>query len=692
MTSLPSPVDVPVALASHAESLDYVSPEGNLCDPNRTVLDGCLPSPMQCAKGGYNGSWISSIDGRTATCVGGGWHISEYVGGEVDRVCGAVIRDDRVVAGSWRDPNQVCGAYGVGSGNGIKGNRYKPAVVGRSGAVSSSAPDASAAGISVLESGGNAVDAAVAMVFAVGVVAPESCGIGGGGFLLYRGADGTTAALDFREKAPAGLPAQFEALSTQSTKMFGTGHLVVGVPGTVAGMVAARGRYGSMPLKRLLEPAIALAERGIRWTPKQADSLAINRARLERYTASAAQFLVQNPPAEGGYRAPAPYPVSEEWKQPDLALTLREIAAGGAKAFYRGPIAQKIVDEMNRSRAEYTSDGEKGVMTADDLARYQAVWRTPLRGTYRGQEILAMPPPTAGGIVTLSTLNLIEDEKWLLRKSTDGVGFDHSSADHLHLLAEAKKLAWADRDGYVADPDYVAVPTDQLISKDYAAKRRLEIDMTTAKEPRPGEISGSTPAMTTASPGSMNTHHISVVDAAGNAVAVTCSIEHAFGSAVVVPGAGFLLNSQLTDFDEPGKNKNGPEPGKRPRSSMSPTIVVADGRPRLVLGGVGGPSIPMGVVLAISNVLDYNMEEAHALDAARVDAEGAVGRKLALEEHRIPEAERQALVDRGHTIEARGQYDTWFRPIVQMVGFKSDGRQFAASDPRYDEGAKVREP
>lgn len=704
--ALPAPIDVPVALADHATNRpdleNYEPPEGNLCVPNSTVPVGCIPSPMQCATGNYNGSWSSPTDGRTATCLGGDWHISEYVGGDLDPICGAVISDDRMVRGGWRDPNQMCGAYGVGSDYGKIGNRYKPAVEGRNGAVSSSAPEASAVGIDVLEGGGNAIDAAVAMVFAVGVVAPESCGIGGGGFLLYRGADGTTAALDFRETAPAALPGNFEAISERDTGNWGTGHLVVGVPGTVAGMAAAQDRYGSKPLKRLLEPAIELAERGIHWSPAQADSLLSNQDRLNRYPVSAAQFLVKD--TEGVYHAPAPYPVSASRTQPDLAQSLREIAAGGAKAFYRGAIAQKIVAEMERSQTEDSTEGDEGVMTADDLASYRAVWRTPLEGTYRNHQILAMPPPTAGGIVTLATLNLVEN--WPLGNSAagakfdssgfDGSGFDrrHSSADHLHLLAEAKKLAWADRDGYVADPDYVAVPTKTLISKEYADQRRPQITGT-ASDPGPGSIA----------PEGMSTHHISVIDAVGNAVAVTCSIERAFGSAVVVPETGILLNSQLTDFDTPGENKNGPEAGKRPRSSMSPTIVVADGpavdgnfadgRPRLVLGGFGGPSIPMGVVLAISNVLDHGMEEGHALDAARVDAEkhpvtGRMCCNLLLEDHRVPQAERDKLVARKHTIIGVGQYDTWARPAVQMVGFNPDGTQFAASDPRWDRGPKVR--
>ncbi len=696
LSSLQAPIDLPTELVAHTtESLKYVSPEGNLCEPKLGGLDGCIPSPMQCATGDYNGSWKSSIDDRTATCLGGGWHVKEYVGGDLNPACGAVIRDDVVIAGGWRDPNQVCRAYGVGSGYGLAGNRYQRAVEGRYGAVSSSAPEASKVGIGVLAGGGNAVDAAVAMVFAVGVVAPESCGLGGGGFLLYRGADGTTAALDFRETAPAALPIDFEAKTTR----WGTGHAVVGVPGTVAGMAAARGRYGTKPLKHLLKPAIALAERGIRWSPKQTDLLAINKDRLSLYPASKEQFLAKD--AAGNPQVPAPYPVSSPQVQGDLATTLRAIGNGGPKAFYRGSIADMIVEEMERSQA--MPEGDRGVMTAEDLAKYQAVWRTPLRGTYRGKEVLAMPPPTAGGIVTLETLNLIEG--WPQRTDATGRrsidGFQHSSADQLHLLAEAKKLAWADRNGYVADPAYVAVPTDTLISKAYADERRKLINMDKANNPRPGSIAGFEPAPTPGGADGPNTHHLSVVDAAGNAVAVTCTIEQAFGSAVVVPGTGILLNNQLTDFDDPvtpvadnpAANKNAPEAGKRPRSAMSPTIVVADGRPRLVLGGFGGPSIPMGVIQAVSNVLDYGMEEGLALDVARSDPAtvgGSLCCQLRLEHHRVPSAEREALAGRGHTFEEIGQYDTWFQPVVQMAGIRPNGTYFAAGDPRYDRGAMVR--
>lgn len=697
LMSLQAPVGLPAQLVAHTTLAPvpdgYVSPERDLCEPKPGGLDGCIPSPMQCAKGGYNGSWKSAVDNRVATCVGGGWHVTEYVGGTLDPLCGSVIRDDAVILGSWRDPNQTCGAFGVGSGYGIPGNRYQPAVTGRYGAVSSSAPEASDVGTAVLAGGGNAIDAAVAMVFAVGVAAPESCGIGGGGFLLYRGADGAVAALDFRETAPAGLPIDFEA----KTSTWGTGHMVVGVPGTVAGMAAAQSRYGSKPLKRLVEPAIALADRGIRWSPKQAEALAIHKERLSRYPASVDQFLVRD--AYGKVQAPPPYPVAAPRVQGDLARTLRAIGEGGAKAFYRGSIAEMIVAEMNRSRSDGTPTADQGVMTADDLARYQAVWRTPLRGTYRGKEILAMPPPTAGGIVTLQTLNLMEG--WPQRSDGTIDGFRHSSADHLHLLAEAKKLAWADRDGYVADPAYVAVPTERLISKEYADQRRSKIDMTTARNPGPGSVEGFTPAPAAGGAEGPNTHHISVVDAAGNAVAVTCTIEQAFGSGVVVPGTGILLNNQLTDFDDPvtpvednpAANKNAPEPGKRPRSAMSPTIVVDGGRPRLVLGGFGGPSIPMGVIQAVSNVLDYGMDEGLALDVARSDPATVDGRlccRLRLEHHRVPPAERESLANRGHTFEEMGQYDPWFQPVVQMVGMRPDQSQFAASDPRYDRGARAR--
>lgn len=569
------------------------------------------------------------------------------------------------------------GGGGPDAGYGVPGSRYRPGVMSPYGVVVSASPDASAAGIEVLEDGGNAVDAAVATVFAVGVAAQESCGVGGGGFLLYRGADGTAAALDFRETAPAALPPAFESAAR---RFRGTGHQVVGVPGTVAGMAAVAGRYGSRPLERLLRPAIALAERGIRLTPRQVEVLAGARDRLNAYEAARSLYLDDG-------SVPAPYPQSGPRAQADLARTLRTLAHDGPDGFYRGSIAAAIVAEMDRSRNSGAPEGEQGVMTAADLAGYQPRWREPLRGSYRGREILAVPPPTAGGIIVLEVLNILGGFDLPARRRSD---FRPGSANHLHLLAEAKKIAAADRDAYVGDPEFVSVPADRLVSEGYAGERRDGIDLGRAGFYGPGAFAGFTPRPPGGARAGASTHHISVVDAAGNAVAVTCTVEQRYGSAVVVPGTGILLNNQMTDFDEPG-TANEAAPGKRPRSSMSPVIVVEDGRAAIVAGAPGGPRIPMGVATVISNIVDFGMDPALAVDAARVDAERCC--TLELEDARVPAAEQSELARRGHTIERRGEYHPLFVPLVQVAGIGKDGRRFAASDPRYDRGdAAVQTP
>ncbi|HEU5448351.1 MAG TPA: gamma-glutamyltransferase [Acidimicrobiia bacterium] len=558
------------------------------------------------------------------------------------------------------------------AGFGVAGSRYRPALVSRYGAVASASPDASAAGIGVLADGGNAVDAAVATVFAVGVAAQESCGIGGGGFLLYRGADGTEAVLDFRETAPAALPANFE---TAPRRFRGSGHQVVGVPGTVAGMAGVAQRFGTRPLDRLLRPAIALAERGLRLSPLQVEVLQGERERLNSYDEARRLYL------DNG-AVPAAFPIGRERPQPDLARTLQTLADQGPQAFYQGTIAAAIIAEMERSRTAGAPEGERGVMTVEDLASYEPIWREPLRGRYHRRTILAVPPPTAGGVIVLQVLNLLEE--FPLGQNPF---FRHGAVNHLHVLAEAKKIAVADRNAYVADPAYVDVPTEQLIADDYARTRRADIDRDKAKDPSPGNFPGFTPRPPGggARPGA-STHHVSAVDAAGNAVSVTCSNEQRYGSGVVVPGTGILLNNQLTDFDEPG-SANEARPGKRPRSNMSPVIVVEDGRPALVLGAPGGPRIPMGVASVISNVIDYGMDPALAVDVARLDSEKCC--TVELEQSRVLPAQRQELTRRGHTITDRGEYHPQFTPLVQVTGIRPDGLRFSVSDPRYDRGTAV---
>jgi gamma-glutamyltranspeptidase / glutathione hydrolase len=672
---------VAVAALTGLSLLTPASPVGAeppMCGPSRPGRNGCIPSPLDCATGRYNGEWRSPGDGRRATCDGyvdrsGRPHIRRYMGGDPTIGCTTEIRADRLIAGSWTDPNQMCGAYGITPGYGVAGSRYEDAVTSPYGAVASASPDASAAGVRVLAEGGNAVDAAAATVFAVGVAAQESCGIGGGGFLLYRRADGAAAALDFRETAPAHLDPRFE---TAPRRFPGTGHQVVGVPGTVAGMAEAVRRYGTRPLAPLLQPAVALAERGVRLTPFQVEIVKSERNRLDTYDEARALYLDHG-------EVPAPWPLDEQRIQPDLARTLRTLAHRGPDAFYRGPIARAIIAEMDRSKNPGTPEGERGVMTAADLAAYRPIWRQPLRDSYRGREILAMPPPTSGGIVVLEMLNLMEGFDLPSRRHTD---FRPGSANHLHLFAEAKKIAAADRDAYVADPAYVDVPTDRLTSKDYADTRRNDIDPTTAKDHHPGRFPGYTPRPPGRGNQGPSTQHISVVDAAGNAVAVTCTNEQRYGSAIVVRGTGILLNNEMTDFDEPG-TANEVAPGKRPRSSISPTIVVDAGRPSLILGASGGRRIPMGVATVISNVIDYGMDPALAIDVARIDTERCC--TVELEQDRIPIEERHELTRRGHTIEDRKQYHPQFVPLVQITGIAPNGDTFAASDPRYQRGAAV---
>lgn len=288
--------------------------------------------------------------------------------------------------------------------------------------------------------------------------------------------------------------------------------------------------------------------------------------------------------------------------------------------------------------------------------------------------------------MVLEILNLLEGFDLPTRRHTD---FRPGSANHLHLLAEAKKIAAADRDAYLGDPAFVAAPADGLISKAYADARRGGIDLTRAGDPAAGTFPGVTPRPPGGAGPGASTHHISVVDAAGNAVSVTCTVEQRYGSAVVVPGTGILLNNQLTDFDGPG-TANEPAPGKRPRSSMSPVIVIEDNRPALVLGAPGGPRIPMGVATVISNILDFQMDPARAVDAARVESDHCC--TIELEETRIPTHEQRDLERRGHQITPRGEYHPLFVPLVQVAGITPDGQRFGASDPRYDRGDASQSP
>src|SRR5690606_35219099 len=427
-------------------------------------------------------------------------------------------------------------------------------------------------GLQVLQNGGNVVDAAATVAFALAVTLPRAGNIGGGGFMIvHDAASGETVAIDYREKSGGNAFRDMvldQAGEADPEKSRYSG-LAVGVPGTVAGMALALARFGTISLAEALEPAIGLAEKGITVSVDLADSLKTLCDRLQKWPSTAAIFY-----KEGG----VPYEPGETLVQEDLATSLRLIAEEGPEAFYGGPIAEKIVAEVERAG---------GHLTLDDFRRYEAVLREPVRGDYRGYEIVSMPPPSSGGVHIVQILNTLEGYP---------IGFlGHNGAETIHLMAEAMKLAYADRSEYLGDPDFVDVPVAALTSKADAEHLRSLISRARARpaaEIGPGDLSPYESAETT---------HFAIVDQAGNAVANTYTINFSYGTGLVAEGTGILLNNELDDFSAKpgvrnaygliGGDANAVEPDKRPLSSMSPTIVLRDGAPFLITGSPGGSRI-----------------------------------------------------------------------------------------------------
>jgi gamma-glutamyltranspeptidase / glutathione hydrolase len=541
-----------------------------------------------------------------------------------------------------------------------EGSKYRPPVRAKGGMVATESPAAGLIGKQILDAGGNAMDAMVATVYATAVARVESCGIGGGGYMLWRGADGTAAALDFREIAPAADDAHL--YDDPGLHNAFTGHLTIGVPGVVAGIEAARERFGTMSRPDLIAPAAKLAAEG--WEVDndfQTESVPYGPSKLRLFRTSADQFLI------GGV---LPYPAGSTLVQPTLAADLSLIAKDGPDAFYRGRIADAIAADM----ADPELPGDPGPMTKADLAAYKPIWRDPLVTTYRGHTVYAVPPSTSGGVLAIEMLNVLE-------------GFDlkaagQDSADELHLIAEAQKLAWADRAKYLADPDKVKVPTAVLTSKAYADKRRKEISPTESRSYSAGDVGGGVPDRQPGAEGNPagSTTHISIIDSAGNAASLTCTVESPFGSGVVAPGTGILLNNQLTDFSGAG-TANEPGPGKRPRSSITPLIVTDAGgtRPILVVGGAGCATIPMGSILATINVVDFGQDVDHAVDQERLDD---TAEPLSLENVRVPADVQVELARRGHTLQPEGEYG--LTPRTQVAGIEADGSRVGASDSRTE--------
>jgi gamma-glutamyltranspeptidase/glutathione hydrolase len=539
----------------------------------------------------------------------------------------------------------------------------------RHGMVASPQGDATRAGVSVLESGGNAVDAAVATAFALGVTDPHHSGIGGGGFILIRMADGTTAALDARETAPAAATRDMfvrEGVGEHASRI---GGLAVATPGLLLGLREALEKFGTMTLAEVLAPAIRIAEDGFEIGPRHAGALEFwqKLGLPERFAETARiQLPTGDAPIEPGWRL----------VQPDLGLTLRRIAAEGTDVFYRGDIGAAIVDAVRR---------HGGVLTREDLAAYRARWREPIRGTYRGYEILSFPPPSSGGVALIEILNILES----FDLSRRGAG----SSASLHVVAEAMKLAFADRAAYLGDADFVDVPVEALISRPYADRLRRRINPPRWKR-GPWTWGQGEVAIRVEGPGEPaqggGTTHLSVTDAAGNAVAITQTINLLFGSGITVPGTGIVLNNEMDDFsialDTPNafglvdtRGSNAVEPWKRPLSSMTPTIVVKDGRPFMVSGSPGGPRIITTTLLTLLNVIDYGMDVQAAVAAPRFHHQW-------LPEHLFVESATPAdVVDalraRGHDVEVAER--NWSSAQAIVVDWPNS-LHYGASDPRSD--------
>ncbi len=539
---------------------------------------------------------------------------------------------------------------------------HKP-VTGDRGMVVSQNQVASEIGAQVLRDGGNAVDAAVATAFVLAVTLPRAGNLGGDGFMLVHLAEeGRTFAIDYRSAAPAA--AVLDAYLDAEGKVDGAtvGYKAAGVPGTVAGLALAHEKYGRLPWARLLEPAIALAADGVVLSADEAFALDWGKQRLSQSEAGAAVFLH---PDGSALRA------GERLVQADLAWSLRQIASRGAEAFYRGEIAKRLDAGMRK---------HGGLLRAEDLAAYRAMEREPLVGTYRGIEVATMPPVSGGGLGIVSMLNLLEN--------FDMASYGSGSADALHRLAESMKLAWRDRARYAGDPGFVQMPLVGITSKAYArqraaliaADRSAPLEDVPAGDPWPFE--------------STETTHLAVVDADGNAVSNTYTIGSDFGSGVMIEGTGFLLGNLIGNFSiaaqTEGRAQGNPltanqlEPGRRPVSSMAPTMLLRDGKPWLVTGSPGGNTIPGTIVQIIVGVVDFGQGVAEATSAPRVHQEmrgdGELHHELGISPDTL-----KLLRARGHLLQSGETIGS-----TQSILIDADGVHGAA-DPRRPGAAAIAE-
>ncbi|MGB6098919.1 MAG: gamma-glutamyltransferase [Comamonas thiooxydans] len=569
----------------------------------------------------------------------------------------AAIRNDATAQAAAPAVTQTAAAQAAAAAYDFDLDVFHP-VIAKNGMVASEQELATQIGVDILKAGGNAVDAAVAVGFALAVALPNAGNIGGGGFMMVHDArSGKDIALDFREVAPKGasrnmyLDAGGKVIDGKSLYT----HYAVGVPGTVAGMTHALSRWGSMPLARVMAPAIALADKGYPVSVTLAKTLEQEKKNMDRWPATQAVFWRNGAPLQSG----------ERLVQKDLAQSLRLISQQGAKAFYEGAIAQKIVAEM----APHAN-----ALSLQDLRDYKVAEREPVRGSYRGYQIVTMPPPSSGGAHLIQILNMME--RWPMNQ------WGADSAQSVHYMTEAMKLAYADRSEYLGDPDFVKIPLKGLVSKSYASELAASIKPQQArpgKDIRPGRPQPYESDQTT---------HYSVVDKAGNAVAVTYTLNTNFGSGIVARGTGILLNNEMDDFSAKpgvanayglvGGDANAVQAGKRPLSSMTPTLVLKDGKPVLVTGSPGGARIITTVLQQVVNHIDFGMNPAEAAATPRFHHQWTPD-ELRVEKGFSPDT-LALLRQWGHKVALKASMGR-----TQTIEIR-DGLLRGASDPRNPDG------
>ena len=528
-------------------------------------------------------------------------------------------------------------------------------------AVVSARAEASKIGIDILKKGGNAFDAMIATHLALTVCYPNAGNIGGGGFLIYRKADGTVGSLDYREKAPAAadrdmyLDTTGNVIPDKST----LGGLAVGVPGSVAGLTDIHEKLGFLPFKDLVQPAIELAEKGYVVTEKQARSFASKRE----------QFILIN---GKNTRYAYPYQAGDTVFNPELASALKRIQAHGRAGFYQGETADQIVE---------TVAATGGIITHDDLKNYQAIWRDPLRFTYKDLSLVSMAPPSSGGVCLAQMMGMIEDY--------DIGQYGHNSPEAMQVMIEAERRSYADRSEFLGDPDFVSIPIDSLMDKNYLKERMLDFSWdqaTLSSAIKPGGIVWNESDETT---------HYSILDKDGNAVSVTTTLNGSYGSKVYVEGSGFFLNNEMDDFSSKpgtpnmfglvGSKANAIAPGKRMLSSMTPTIVEKNGKLWMIVGTPGGSTIITSVFQTILNAYEFGMEMQAAVEAPRFHHQWLPD-VVVLEPNRFTQAQIQPLQEKNYNIEEKL---TRIIGRVDAIMIAEDGAISTGADPRGDDAAAV---